>query len=85
MEPEGFCGCCNPVRFAINNDGSFVTAEKGIVRIKSYDQSGKFLSIVAGPDEFDTDCPPIDMALDPDGRIIVLDPSRNEIRIFVRK
>jgi len=85
MEPEGFCGCCNPVRFAIAKDGSFVTAEKGIVRIKSYDQSGKFLSIVAGPDEFDTDCRPVDMALDPDGRIIVLDPSRNEIRIFARK
>lgn len=85
MEPEGFCGCCNPIHFAIARDGSFVTAEKGIVRVKIYDSSGKFLSIVAGPDDFDTDCPPIGMTLDPDDRIIILDPSRNEIRIFARK
>ena len=28
---EGFCGCCNPVNFAIFEDESFVTCEKGII------------------------------------------------------
>ncbi|MHC4639708.1 MAG: NHL repeat-containing protein, partial [Planctomycetota bacterium] len=34
---EGFCGCCNPVNFAILDDRSFVTCEKGLVRVKIYD------------------------------------------------
>jgi hypothetical protein len=34
---EGFCGCCNPSHFALLPDGSFVTSEKGIPRVKLYD------------------------------------------------
>jgi hypothetical protein len=50
---EGFCGCCNPINFAILKDGSFVTVEKGLVRVKLYgsdleDAGGKFLGVVAG-------------------------------------
>ena len=30
---EGFCGCCNPVNFAILSDGSFITCEKGLTRV----------------------------------------------------
>ena len=52
---EGFCGCCNPVNFAILKDGSFVTVEKGLVRVKLYDNDlddpeGKFVGVVAGVD-----------------------------------
>ncbi|MDP6778059.1 MAG: hypothetical protein QGI83_14980, partial [Candidatus Latescibacteria bacterium] len=35
---EAFCGCCNPSHFAIMSDGGFVTSEKGIARIKTYDR-----------------------------------------------
>ncbi len=47
MEIDGFLGCCNPARITVLEDGSFVTSEKGLVRIKIYDQSGKLISVVA--------------------------------------
>ena len=47
---DGFLGCCNPARITVMDDGSFVTSEKGMVRIKIYDQSGQLLSVVAPPD-----------------------------------
>ena len=37
---KGFCGCCNPVSFALLPDGGFVTAEKGLVRVKVYNSDG---------------------------------------------
>lgn len=49
---EGFLGCCNPARITTMTDGSFVTSEKGLVRIKIYDQSGKLKSVVAPPNLF---------------------------------
>jgi hypothetical protein len=50
---EGFSGCCNPVNFAILPDGSFVTVEKGLVRVKIYDAEGKFAGVVAGPEQLE--------------------------------
>lgn len=49
---ESFCGCCNPVSFAMFPDGRFVTAEKGLPRVKVYDRRGHFESVVAGPEDF---------------------------------
>jgi hypothetical protein len=82
MKPEGFCGCCNPVHIAILADGSFVTAEKGILRIKVYSRLGKLVSIVAGPDQFGEGMVGMDLAVDSAGRIYVVDPSGKMIRIF---
>jgi hypothetical protein len=55
---EGFCGCCNPVNFAIlygpnpaGADDSFVTCEKGLTRVKIYDPVGTFVGVVAGPEQ----------------------------------
>jgi hypothetical protein len=48
---EGFCGCCNPVNFAILPDDSFVTCEKGLVRVKIYNHKGNFVGVVAGPEQ----------------------------------
>jgi hypothetical protein len=53
MRIEGFCGCCNPVNFALLPDGKFVTSEKGLPRIKIYDVDGTFMEVVAGPEHFD--------------------------------
>jgi hypothetical protein len=57
--PAGFCGCCNPVHFALlpaaagtDGPGGFVTCEKGLTRVKLYDGEGKFLGVVAGPESF---------------------------------
>lgn len=82
---EGFCGCCNPSHVAILPDGNVVTAEKGLVRIKVYDLSGKMLSVVAPPSAFDDGTVGMDLATDSKGRIFALDKSRGEIRIFEKK
>lgn len=39
--PEGFCGCCNPSHLGVMNDGSFITSEKGIPRVKKYNARGE--------------------------------------------
>ncbi len=94
---EGFCGCCNPVNFVILDDGSFVTCEKGLVRVKVYDADGKFVSVVAGPKQLlETreakicEVPALcqsggfDLAVDNRQRILVLDTIKNKIKIFTK-
>lgn len=49
---EGFCGCCNPVSFALLPDGRYITAEKGIARVKRYRSDGQFDAVVAAPSLF---------------------------------
>lgn len=82
---EGFAGCCNPTHFAFLEDGSFVTSEKGIERVKVYSPTGKFVALVAGAEAFDEGTRGLDLAAGPNGRILVLDPSRNLVRIFLPK
>lgn len=84
MEIGGFCGCCNPTHIAILDDGSFVTSEKGIPRIKIYNRLGKFVSLVAGPDQFAEGTVGLDLAVDSSRRIYVLDPVKKAIRIFIK-
>ncbi len=79
---QGFCGCCNPTNFTLLSDGSFVTAEKAIPRVKIYSPSGEFICIVAGPDKFDDGTKGLDLAVDSRNRVYVLDPSRKQIRVF---
>ena len=82
---EGFSGCCNPSHFALRRDGSFVTAEKGLVRIKIHDPAGRFLGVVAGPKDFPGGITGLDVAADSKGRILVLDPSTSAVRVYVGK
>jgi hypothetical protein len=85
MKPEGFCGCCNPTHIAILEDGSFVTSEKGIARVKVYNRIGVLVSIVAGPDEFKEGTVGLDLAVDSNQRIYVLDPVQKAVRVFKKK
>ena len=93
----GFCGCCNPVSFALLDDEGFVTAEKGLTRVKVYSAEGEFAGVVAGPESFvehdriresrgdgGESASGFDVAVDGQGRILVLDPATGEIRLFVR-
>ena len=95
---EGFCGCCNPVNFALLPEGGFVTCEKGLVRVKLYDSEGRFVGVVAGPDqlieagqaricEFPEQCQAgaFDVAVDSKGRVFVLDTIKNLVRVFSKK
>jgi hypothetical protein len=79
-------------------DGGFVTAEKGLVRVKIYNSNGAFLGVVAGPAQLaegqrlricDTpeECQgsALDVAVGADGRVYILDPTKNVVRVFQRK
>ncbi len=94
----GFTGCCNPVNFAILEDGSFVTCEKGVIRVKVYSPEGDFVGVVAGPEQLVEDgvsyvcktaaeCQTggFDVAVGPRGQILVLDTIKNIVRTFSRK
>ena len=94
---EGFCGCCNPVNFAILEDESFVTCEKGLTRVKIYDAQGAFVGVVAGPEQLVEGGAALidewasvgkgdgfDVAVDARGRIFVLDTIKNVVRIFTK-
>ena len=49
--PGAFCGCCNPAHFVVIPQG-FVTAEKGINRIKILDRNGDFVELVSSQNDF---------------------------------
>ncbi len=93
---EGFCGCCNPVGIAALPDGRFVTAEKGLPRVKVYSAAGEFESVVAGVETFPenakacsslNDCAHggLAVAADSRGNVCILDFVTNEVRIMRRK
>jgi hypothetical protein len=85
MEIEGFLGCCNPAEITVSEDGSFVTSEKGLVRIKIYDQSGKLLSVVAGPELFKEEGKAPEVCVDEQNHVYALDFDRNVVRVFEPK
>lgn len=94
---EGFFGCCNPANIAVLADGRFVTAEKGLVRVKIYSADGQFESVVAGPETFgaaagavneslsDQEYTAVDVAVDSKDRVVVLDLTTAEIHVFQAK
>lgn len=84
MHVDGFSGCCNPSHIAILSNGSFVTSEKGIERIKITSPTGEFLSVVAPPKAFDLGTKGIDLAIDSKDRILAIDPKRKQVRIFTK-
>ena len=81
LQPEGFCGCCNPTNIALMNDGRTVTAEKSIPRVKVYDSEGKMLAFL-GPKYFSKDAAGLDLAVDSLGRIYVSDPGDGKVKVF---
>ncbi|HBO44626.1 MAG TPA: hypothetical protein DD670_11980 [Planctomycetaceae bacterium] len=97
MQIERFCGCCNPVAIALLGDNRVVTAEKGVPRVKVYSADGRFECVVASPEALGaTDVTmgetrpefkllTVDLAIDRDGRILVLDPSARCVRVFTKK
>ncbi len=85
MEIQKFGGCCNPSHFIILEDGSFVTSEKGLPRVKVYNRIGELVSVVAPTELFVEGTVGLDLALDSSQKIYVLDPLQKFVRIFERK
>ncbi len=82
-----FSGCCNPAHYTFLPDGSFVTSEKGLVRIKVYKPSGEFSGVVAAPNKFEDilEGQAPDVATDSKGNIYALDFDRKVLRVFELK
>lgn len=96
---EGFCGCCNPSHIALLPDGSIVTGEKGLMRVKVVSPDGDLKSVVAGPLLFEKDDPHAklgagalpgkaeavaDLAVRGE-QVLVLDRNAGLLRIFEKK
>lgn len=85
METSGFSGCCNPAHFTFLPDGSFVTSEKGMVRIKIYKPSGEFFGVVAAPNKFVAEGHAPEVAVDSQGNVYALDFDKKIVRVFEPK
>ncbi|HEX2969737.1 MAG TPA: hypothetical protein VHO46_11610 [Bacteroidales bacterium] len=83
LAPEAFCGCCNPAHFTLI-PGGFITAEKGINRIKILDDQGKFVEYVSSHNDF-TPSVPLDIASADGQTIYAANPADSKIYIFKRK
>ena len=79
---SGFLGCCNPAHFAIMPNGDFVTAEKGVVRVKIYGSDGLFKYVVAPPSAFADGAMITDLAVTPEGDVLVVDSKSKRVRVF---
>ena len=85
MQLDGFSGCCNPSNIAMLSDGSFVTSEKGIERVKIHLPSGDYKCVVAGSKYFEEGTKGLDLAVDSQDRVYIVDPVKKIIRIFDNK
>lgn len=81
--PGAFCGCCNPAHFAVIPQG-FVTAEKGINRIKIIDINGEFIEFVSSKNSF-TPSVPLDVASGDGVTIYAANPADSKLYVFKRK
>jgi len=81
--PGAFCGCCNPAHFAVIPLG-FVTAEKGINRIKILGTNGEFIEFVSSNNNF-TASIPLDVASADGKTIYAANPADSKLYVFTRK
>jgi hypothetical protein len=81
--PERFCGCCAPPHFALIPQG-FVTAEKGINRIKILNKKGEFIEFVNSKNTFVKSIP-LDVASADGITIYAANPADSKLYVFNRK
>jgi len=81
--PDAFCGCCNPAHFVKTKTG-YITAEKGINRIKILGESGEFIEFVSSQNDF-TPSVPLDLASADGNTIYAANPFNSKLYIFTRK
>jgi len=81
--PGNFCGCCAPPHFALIPQG-FVTAEKGINRIKILNKKGDFVEFVNSKNNFIKSVP-LDLASADGVTIYGAYPGDSKLYVFNRK
>jgi hypothetical protein len=78
--PEFYAGCCNPAHFALI-PGGFVTAEKGINRIKILNSKGEFVEFISSVNKFTPSVPLV--VASSDGKTIYgANPADSKVYIF---
>ncbi len=80
---NAFCGCCNPSHFTLI-PGGFMTAEKGINRIKMLNEQGDFVEYVSSDENFVSSVP-LDIATSDGIKIYAANPADSKLYIFKRK
>lgn len=83
LAPDAFCGCCNPAHFIKTKTG-FITAEKGINRIKILGESGEFIEFVSSKNNFVASVP-LDLASADGESIYAANPANSRLYVFTRK
>jgi hypothetical protein len=81
----GFSGCCNPVTVAVLGGGIFVTAEKGLPRIKRMSEAEGLLGYVVPQEDFGPGGFGIDLAADAEGTVWVADHGRQQVMAYAVK
>jgi hypothetical protein len=81
--PGAFCGCCAPPHFTLIPQG-FVTAEKGINRIKILNKNGEFVEFVNSMNNFIKSVP-LDLASADGITIYGAYPADSKLYVFNRK
>jgi WD40 repeat protein len=81
--PEAFCGCCNPAHFSVIPQG-FVTAEKGINRIKILRPDGSFSEFVSSRNDFIASVP-LDVASADGKTIYAANSADNTVYVYKQK
>ncbi len=96
---DGFAGCCNPADLAVlPGDDGYVTAEKGLIRVKIFDADGVFRDVVAGPEQLapgsvaligqrspEIGRSEFKVSVCSEGVIFVLDPLMSRVRFFEKR
>jgi len=82
MRYDNFCGCCNPAHFSVIPQG-YVTAEKGLNRIKIFDSEGYFVEFVSSVNNF-TASVPLDIASEDGKTIFGANPADSKLYVFTR-
>ncbi len=83
IAPGAFCGCCNPAHFAVIPQG-FVTAEKGINRIKILSPEGGYVEFVSSNNNFIRPVP-LDVASADGKTIYAANSADSTLYVFKRK
>jgi hypothetical protein len=83
LAPEAFAGCCAPAHFILVPEG-FVTAEKGLNRIKILNKKGEYVEMVSSKNRFVKSIP-LDLASADGKTIYAANPADTTLYIFSRK
>ncbi|HBH85922.1 MAG: hypothetical protein A2X05_01075 [Bacteroidetes bacterium GWE2_41_25] len=81
--PGAFCGCCNPAHFTVI-PGGYITAEKGLNRIKILGSKGEFVEAVSFSNKFIPSVP-LDIASADGSKIYAANPADSKLYSFKRK